>query len=156
MKTTKVHQLAQDIMTKEPVCAEPTMNIRQLAQLLEENEISGCPVVDSQGRVIGVVSKTDLLRRCAEGTRDHRPGALFAEIGEEEDERTEDPMACVDDFMTEDAATVSPTTPLSSVARLMVERRIHRIVVVDHENFPVGIITSLDLLAEFPSPTESA
>jgi CBS domain-containing protein len=52
-------RIAGDIMTKEPLCAEPATTFRQLARLFEENDISGCPVVDEEGKVIGVVSKTD-------------------------------------------------------------------------------------------------
>jgi CBS domain-containing protein len=122
-----------------------------LARLFEENEISGCPVVSGEGRVIGVVSKTDLLRRCSEGTPDQPPGFLLEVISDGEDEELiPEPLICVDDFMTEGAATVSPSTPVGRVAALMVERRIHRAIVVDSENFPLGVITTLDLLGAFP------
>jgi CBS domain-containing protein len=154
MNAIKTHATAQDIMTREPVCADQNMTIRQLARIFEENEISGCPVVDQEGRVVGVVSKTDLIRRCSEGTRDHPPGYLFEVISEEDDELIPDPLVCVEDFMTEEAATVRPAAPVEKVAALMVERRIHRVIVVDEENFPVGVITSLDLLAVFPGVGE--
>ncbi len=70
-----------------------------------------------------------------------------------EDEAREvvpEPLICVDDFMTPDPITVPSDERAAVIARLMSERKIHRVIVVDHEKFPVGIITSLDLLGAFP------
>ena len=153
MPAVKNELMAKDVMVPEPVCVEPAMTVRQLARVFEENEISGAPVVDKEGRVIGVVSKTDLIRRCSEGTADIPPAYLFEVLSEEsgEDEQViPEPLICVEDFMTRDAVMVTPNTPASLVARLMFEKRIHRVVIVDHDKFPVGIVTSLDLLGVFP------
>lgn len=154
---------AEDIMTPDPVCAEPATTIRQLARLFEENDISGCPVVNQEGKVVGVVSKTDLIRRCSEGTRDIPPAYLFEIVCEQggEDGAEDDgadppipePLVCVQDFMTESAVTVRPQTPVHEVAALMAERHIHRVIVVDEEQFPLGVITALDVLKVFPTPT---
>jgi CBS domain-containing protein len=136
-------------MTGAPVCVQPSATIRQLARLFNEHEISGAPVVDPQGRLIGMVSKTDLIRRCAEGIVEVPPAYMYELISEHRGEELElvpEPLVCVDDFMTADPATVSPETPIGEVARLMFERRIHRVVVTDRDQIPVGIITSLDLL----------
>lgn len=154
MTATKAHLKASDIMVEEPVCVEPSTTMRQLARLFEENEISGAPVIDAEGRLVGVVSKTDLIRKCSEGTVDIPPAYLFEALGEEsgEDEKViPEPLVCVEDFMTEDPVTVAPATPVAYVARLMHEKRIHRIIVIDHDKFPIGIITSLDLLGAFPN-----
>jgi CBS domain-containing protein len=155
MSTTKAPLTARHIMTNEPTCVDQTTTIRQLARLFEENEISGCPVVDEEGRVVGVVSKTDLIRQCFEGARDLSPDSLLDVISDdEEQELIPDNLVRVEEFMTENAATVTPATPIAKVVSLMVERRIHRVVVVDEENFPTGIITSLDLLKLFPGRPE--
>jgi len=150
---------AQDIMSPEPVCAEPGTTIRQLARLFEENDISGCPVVDQEGRVLGVVSKTDLIRRCSEGSGDIAPSYLFeivCESGDDGDDSggtgLQEPLICVQDFMTETAVSVRPTEAVHAVAALMVENHIHRVVVVDEERFPIGMITTLDILNVFPRP----
>lgn len=153
MPATKNNLSVASIMTREPVCAEPSMSMRQFAHLLEENEISGAPVVDSQGRVIGVASKSDLIRRCSEGTRDLPPGYLFEVIsdqGGDDEDVIPEPLICVQDFMSEDVETSRPDAPISQVARRMYDRHIHRVVVVDEENMPVGIVTSLDMLGAFP------
>lgn len=145
---------AADIMTPEPVCAEPSTRLRELARLFEEHEISGMPVVNQEGRVVGVVSKTDLIRRCVEGTAEIPPAYLFeilCEQGEDEPGGVmPEPLVCVQDIMTEDPLTVARDVSVGTIARLMYENRIHRVIVVDKENFPVGIITSMDLLGAFP------
>lgn len=149
-------------MTREPVCAEPATTIRQLARLFDDNDISGCPVVDQEGKTIGVVSKTDLIRRCSEGTAEVPPAYLFEIVCEQGANDggagyggpIPEPLICVQDFMTESAVTVRPSAPVHEVAALMADKHIHRLVVVDEEGFPVGIITTLDLLRVFPHPQQ--
>ncbi len=154
MTILKQDLTARDIMTPEPMCVEPSTTIRQLAMILEQNEISGAPVVDQQGRLIGIVSKSDLIRSCSEGTVDIPPAYLFEVLYEqgEEDDNSEiipEPLVCVQDFMTESPVTVSPKTPAAEIAKVMCERHIHRVIVVDYEKYPVGMITTLDLLRHF-------
>lgn len=156
MTCTKAQLRARDVMTPEPVCVEPSTTIRQLARILEENEVSGSPVVDSAGALVGVVSRTDLIRRCAEGTTEVPPKYLFEMIADQgggDDDEVEvsaEALICVDDFMTPDVVTAGPDAPVSEIARLMYERRIHRVIIADEERFPLGIVTSLDLLGVFP------
>jgi CBS domain-containing protein len=141
--------LARDIMIPEPICVEPSTTLRALAKILEENEISGAPVVNHAGHVVGVVSKTDLIRRCSSGADRLPPAYVFEAI---DTRAARDPdvipesLLCVDDLMTRDPVTVPATMPASEVARLMYQRRIHRVIVVDAQQFPLGIITSLDVL----------
>jgi CBS domain-containing protein len=154
MSVVKTELKARDVMTAEPVCVSPSTTIRELARVFEENEVSGVPVVNQEGLVVGIVSKTDLIRRCAEGTDEIPPAFLFEVLSEQGDEGETsevmpEPLVCVQDFMTEDPVMVSPEVSAASVAREMFERHIHRVVVVDEEKFPVGIITSLDLLGVF-------
>ncbi len=154
MAVLKADLQASDVMTREPVCVEPSTSIRTLARVFEEHEISGAPVVDVDGRVIGVVTKTDLIRRCAEGSPDLPPAYLFEAMCEQEsaDAMAEFPpeaIFCVEDFMTEDPLMVSPGMSAASIARELHERRIHRAIVVDAERHPVGVVTSLDLLGHF-------
>jgi CBS domain-containing protein len=154
MTALKTHLKARDVMTPEPVCVSPSATIRQLARILEEHEISGAPVVNQEGTLVGVVSKTDLIRRCSEGTIDVPPAYLFDVLDEQGDEESTEvipePLVCVQDFMTEDPITVAPNTAVERVAQIMYQKRIHRVVVVDEENFPLGILTTLDLLGAFP------
>jgi CBS domain-containing protein len=156
MSLVKSELKAKNVMTADPVCVQVSARIRELARVFEEHEISGVPVIDQEGRVIGVVSKTDLIRRCSEGTDDIPPAYLFevlSEQGVDEDESSEvipEPLVCVQDFMTEDPLMVGPEVSVAAVARLMFEKHIHRVIVADDEKFPLGIITSMDLLGVFP------
>ncbi|MBL9031493.1 MAG: CBS domain-containing protein [Phycisphaerae bacterium] len=150
----------RDIMTKEPVCVEPAMGIRQLARVLEENEISGAPVIGANGKLIGVVSKTDLVRRWLEGSEEHDElaGLLASEEDDEErdefDEDDDEPVRtadiAVEDFMSDDPITATPEETVGVVAKRMAESRVHRVIVVDGEFCPIGIVTSLDVLKAFP------
>ena len=153
MASAKLELIATDVMSPDPICVGPATTLRQLARTFAEYEISGAPVVDGQGRVVGLVSKTDLIRRCVEGVVDLPPAFLFemmADTDSEAGEMASEPSVCVEDFMTQDPVTVTANTPAGYVARLMFEKRIHRIIVMDHDKYPVGIITSLDLLGVFP------
>lgn len=153
MKPAKELNTARDVMTREPVCVEPWMTMIQLARMLSEYEISGAPVVDNQGCVIGMVSKTDLIQRCLDGLEGTPPGFLFemlAATGSASREMTAASEVRVEDFMSSDLVAVSPDTALTRIAALMSENRIHRVVVVDEKRKPIGIITSLDVLGAFP------
>jgi predicted transcriptional regulator len=147
MPATKTRTI-DTIMTREPVCIDPAASIRDLARIFDEYEISAVPVIAADGRVIGIVSKTDLIHRCAEGIDDTSPAYLFemlSEEGDDSDFAMETPIS-VDDFMTEDPITVRPDEPVSTAAQRMVEARVHHLVVVDGGGFPVGIVTSMDML----------
>ncbi|MEK6702594.1 MAG: CBS domain-containing protein [Planctomycetota bacterium] len=151
MRIAKASLTARDVMTIDPVCVTPATRLRELATIFEEHEISGVPVIDQQGRVVGVVSKTDLIRRCSQGTDEIPPAFLFEVLSEQGDddvsEAMPEPLVCVDDIMTPDPLMVSPDVTAAEVARIMADKRVHRVIVTDADLFPIGIITSLDLLA---------
>ncbi|MBX3384478.1 MAG: CBS domain-containing protein [Phycisphaeraceae bacterium] len=156
MSLVKSELKAKDVMTADPVCVPRSARIRELARVFEEHEISGVPVTDQHGKVIGVVTKTDLIRRCAEGTEDIPPAYLFEVLSEQgvvENEASgviPEPLVCVEDFMTENPLTVGPDLSAAAVARMMFEKRVHHVIVADDEKFPIGIITSMDLLGVLP------
>jgi CBS domain-containing protein len=142
-----------EIMSSEPVTVEPGTTIRELARLLEEHEISGVPVVDQQERVVGVVSKSDLIRRLWEGSQEEAPGYLFELLADEAGEDVElmpEQLVVVGDFMTEDVVMVGPTAAIADVSRQMAAAGIHRVIVVDADQRAVGIVTSLDILRVYP------
>lgn len=150
---TKQRIKAGDIMVSEPVCVERSTTIHELARVFEENGISGAPVVDPEGRLVGIVSKSDLIRHSKQGTLDLPPAFLFEVISEQggpEEDLAVESSICVEDFMTEDPVTVLAETPAGEVARKMFEGRFHRVVVVDAQRYPIGIITSMDMLGAFP------
>jgi CBS domain-containing protein len=141
-------------MTPDPICVGADTSARELARILESNAISGVPVVDSLNRIIGVASKTDLLRRCVEGPLGSRPGTFFESLAEGLGTGTDmDPeeLGTVEEFMTTEPVTGRPDEPLGTVARRMADEGVHRVVVIDNRRHVVGIVTSLDLLRQFPA-----
>lgn len=121
-----------DVMTTggpEPVLVIPqNISLESAAGILLRGQVSGAPVVDAEGRCVGVLSALDFLRVAETGGT--------AGLGRE-----------VRDCMTVDVVTVSPRVSLTEVARMMVDAHIHRVVVVDAEQRPIGIVTSTDVLA---------
>lgn len=145
---------ASDIMTAEPVCIDLGSTIRQVARLFDEHEISGAPVVDSAGRLVGVVSRTDLVRRYTSGEDDRDPrmlAELFSYENEDDEGLMPEQIIAVDDFMTDDPVTAGPAAPVKDVAAKMVAARVHRVIIVDRDNTPIGIVTSLDLVKALAS-----
>jgi CBS domain-containing protein len=100
-------------------------------RLLELSEVSGLPVVDGAGRLVGVISQTDLLR----GASNHRAPA-----------RRGHPVLRVADLMTSPAITVELMTPLSEAARLMLAEKVHRVVAVNAAGHPIGVLSSMDFV----------
>ena len=130
------------------------MSVRELATFLIDHEISGAPVEDADGRLVGLVSTTDLARNAAETgsleETDEHPffhswagGGLdaddLAELHIEEDGLT------VGEIMTPTVFAVDVKAPVSHVARSMLDGHLHRLLVIDDERV-VGIVSTSDLL----------
>ena len=148
-KTRHVKELMNpDIMT---VADDMTTN--ELARYLIEREISGAPVVDSEGQLIGVVSMTDIGRNVAEPSDDEssRGSSFYGDTAadltlEDLGQRyVEERVVTVRDVMTPVIHNVPVTASVPEAARIMVDQHIHRLIVTQGKE-PVGIITSLDLL----------
>jgi len=150
---TETKTRVRDVMSRNPICVTGAADARELARLFDENDVSGVPVVDAQDRVVGVVSRTDLLHRCVEGPPGSRPGGAFLEaLGESASLGGFDPeeLGLVQDFMTDPPVTATPDETVKAVARRMAEERVHRIVVIDERGHAVGIVTTLDIMSVFP------
>jgi len=146
---------ARDVMNPEVLTVRVDLTVRELAAFLTEHQISGAPVVDRDGRVVGVVSVTDVAENDAErpGLVDDPSGPGFAVRGWEERMNPEDVRSLhvesddllVRDIMTPTVYTVPDDTPVPKLARAMVAGRIHRLLVT-RKSRVVGIVTSLDLV----------
>jgi predicted transcriptional regulator len=142
----------KDLMNPDIMTVTDEMTTEELARYLVEREISGAPVVDSQGHLIGVVSMTDIGRNLAEpsdltssrGSSFYRDDVdlNLEDLGQR---YVEERPVTVRDVMTPAIHQVSVTASVAEVARIMVEQHIHRLVVTQGKE-PVGIITSMDLL----------
>ena len=129
-------------MTTDLITVTPTTPIREFARTCVEDNISGAPVLNLDGSLAGLVSKTDLLERLLEADPRHiqeTESLTDMWLGEE------NPIA---EIMVEKVVSVTPDTLVSEIAQHMAEQRIHRIVVIEN-NRCVGMITSLDLLSNF-------
>jgi CBS-domain-containing membrane protein len=135
---------AADVMTRDVVSIPTKLSVRGAAHRLLRAQISGAPVVDPDGRCVGVLSAIDLMRWVEEGPPPPpAAGASPWQLGALADV----PVQTVADHMTADLVTATPDMSLGELARRMLDARVHRMVVLDEEGRPVGIITSTDLLA---------
>jgi CBS domain-containing protein len=140
---------ANDLMSREVVCLHQEMTMQEAARLLILDRISGAPVVDGAGKCVGVISTTDFFM-ANHSDRVINPGCGHSQcvITEWASIQTEDlPLESVREYMTADPVTVPPSTSIGKLAQRMIDAHIHRIIVVDAEQRPTGIVTSTDLLA---------
>ena len=189
---------ADDLMKPDVVRLPEEMPLRDAARLLLRNQIGGAPVVDGQGKCVGVFSAIDFLRLSevrADATRPtapplpitcsfqrkHRtsdgkevtlctlpPGVCPIQV-KQEGPGGETLIVCsqphcvlvdwqvvdveklptdeVRRFMTPDPVTARPATSIRILARMMIDAHIHRVIVVDEERRPIGVVSSTDLLA---------
>jgi CBS domain-containing protein len=152
-RTLKSVIRVKDVMINKPVSVQATATPRELARVLTEHAISGVPVVDGRRRVIGVVSRTDLLQWCVRGGLGFGTNDLLSSLAEGAIGTRIDAidLGIVADFMTTEPVTAGSDEPLDEVARRMVEHQIHRLIVVDRDGRLQGIITTMDLLRVFPA-----
>ena len=123
---------ASDVMEKGVVSVSPELPVAELESFLSSEEISGAPVVDDTGKLLGIVSQTDVIRALSEESSD----ALHELLA---------PDLTVEQIMTSSVLTVTEDEDVKRVARKLVDGHVHRAIVVDGDGVS-GIITSFDLL----------
>lgn len=141
---------AQDIMQKDVVTIGPDATIRELAELMATNKISGVPVVDSKGALLGVVSEGDVILQDADLHFPHYvqifESVIYLESVRKFEERFKKAFgAKVSDVMSTEVLTVEPSATVREVATLMADREVNRVPVVVAGRV-VGIITRGDLV----------
>jgi CBS domain-containing protein len=137
-------------MTTGVVAVRADTPYREMAAMVREHRVSGFPVVDDAGKVIGVVSETDLLAVAAAdpdpgpspAPRSWRPHRKHITTGQ----------ATAGDLMTHPAVTVSPDELVKSAARLMYSLKLQRLPVVDRDGQLAGIVSRSDVLSVFTRP----
>lgn len=134
---------AKDIMSTTIRKARPDWFINQLAKLFAENSISGAPVEDEDGNVLGVVSATDIVRYSRGGDRDEKKGYSDKDL---------QIMAFgsrihvkVHEIMSSSVIEVVEETAVQKVAATMIDQEVHRVFVTRDEKI-VGVISTVDLL----------
>jgi CBS domain-containing protein len=127
--------LVADLMTIDPVTVPVDASIEEAARLLHANSVTGLPVVDGFGALVGVISQTDLV-----GVIDSPVGRLI---------RARPSGLRVGELMSSPAITVPMTGSLRDAARRMVDSRVHRLITTDDAGRPVGVLSAIDLVTLF-------
>ncbi len=138
---------ARDVMTRKVVSISPEASIAEMGQSMLDNKISGLPVVDNAGHLVGIVSEGDCLRRVETGTERKRPRWLEFLVGPGRlsAEYIRSHSLKVADVMTQPAIAITEDTPLQEIVHLMESRRIKRLPVV-RDRKVVGIVSRANLL----------
>lgn len=147
---------ASDLMNPEVLTVQEDMTVRELASFLLENEISGAPVADAEGRLVGVVSLVDIAAVASGASGEDRRGTDGAgffgpdwDDGLDEEDMEDLPSdqdgLRVADIMTPQIYSVTEDATVSEIASLMLKGHLHRLLVT-REDRAIGIITTSDLL----------
>ncbi|HVM24088.1 MAG TPA: CBS domain-containing protein [Candidatus Limnocylindrales bacterium] len=122
----------EDLMTIDPVTVSADATIEEAEELLRRNRITGLPVVDVSGRLVGVISQTDLLYLAMPSVQ-----ALI---------RHRDSGIRVGEVMSTPPVTIDGELRIGAAARVMDEGRLHRLVAVDRTGRPIGVISAMDFV----------
>src|SRR3974390_640645 len=143
---------AQDVMTREVVSSGPDASIIEAVRTMLQHKISGLPVVDASGRLHGIITEGDFLRRAETGTQRRQPRWLEFLLGPGRlaTEYVHASGRKVDEVMTPDVYTVTEDAPLEQVVHLMERHRVKRIPVMRGDNV-VGIVTRANLMRALAS-----
>jgi CBS domain-containing protein len=135
-------------MSTHVIAARQSATFKELAAMLHSQRVSAFPVVDEDNKVIGIVSETDLLAKEAlEGTVPHTLASLPQQ---REGARVSGLTAA--DLMTAHVVTIGPDEPVSHAARLMYNKRVKRLPVIDDDGALVGIVSRSDVLSVYSKP----
>lgn len=140
----------RDVMTTTVLAVRRETPLKEVARLLVERRISGLPVIDDEGQVVGVVSEADLLVKeqgpdaVPRGTLDR----LLGESGQARQLRAKAEARTAGEAMTAPAITIDAAASVHRAAAQMIERRVNRLPVVDAGRL-VGIVTRADLVRSF-------
>jgi CBS domain-containing protein len=132
------HLCVADLMTIDPCLITRTASVVEAEELMSRQRVSGLPVVDELGALVGVVSQTDLMYLTRPRVR-----SLM--------ERWETPLT-VQEIMSAPPVTVPSTMSLQNAARVMSEHDVHRVVAVDRKARPIGVLSATDFVQLAASP----
>jgi CBS domain-containing protein len=144
--------LVRDVMDADPVTVRPDTDVQTLVRTLRQHELQGVPVVDEDGRCVGIVTESDLVIPDEEGDL-HLPhyinlfgGTVFLEpIRHFEDRLRKALASTAGDMMTRNPTTVSPDTDVHEAARVIAESGHNRLPVTEDDRL-VGVVTRVDVL----------
>jgi len=141
---------ASEIMTREVIAVQPDTPVSEIARLLNRSDVSGVPVVDPNGTVVGIITELDLILRNA---RLHFPTyirILDSIIYLQDPRRYRQDLqralgTTAEEIMTREVISITPDTDVEDIATLMVEKRVNPIPILEGKRL-VGIISRADLI----------
>jgi len=139
---------ARDVMVSPVITARKSATVREVAKILLEKRISAVPVVDNVGKLVGIVTESDLMRRAEAGTEHPYSWWVHFIAGDAmiAADYVKSHAAKVEDVMTSDVVTATPETPLHEIASLFEEHRIKRVPIIDKDGSLVGIVSRANLI----------
>ncbi|MDN3028984.1 CBS domain-containing protein [Streptomyces sp. S.PB5] len=140
------HRTIADLMTHDVIRARRDMPFKEIVKLLAENDVTAVPVVDELGHPLGVVSEADLLRKCC-AQADPSGHAPIPHLEAWEQAKAEGTRA--EELMSSPAVCARPEWTAAEAARLMADRNVKRLPVVDEADRLQGIVSRADLLRIF-------
>jgi CBS domain-containing protein len=140
----------KDVMTTPVVAVRRGATFKEMAATLRQYRVSAFPVLDEDGKVIGVVSEADMLAK--EALNGTRAGAVTAMLHRRERDKADGLTA--GDLMTHPAVTVTPADTVEHAARLMYTLRVKRLPVIDAGGYLIGIVSRTDVLAVYDRPDD--
>lgn len=146
-----MHRTVRDVMTREVATVTGSAGFKEIVRIMQEQGVSAVPVVDDRGRLVGIVSEADLLLKEEYEPERESEGRLLSFRGRKAERRKAAGLIATH-LMTTPVETVEPDATLSKAARLMHERKVKRLPVVDAEGTVVGIVSRADLLRVFLRP----
>lgn len=136
--------LVKDVMTKGVISISKYESVMHVADILNEKNISGLPVVDKEDKVLGIITQADILSMVGVSREHTFKDLLKYLLGEKLPERKMGDH--VGDIMTTPAITINPEATIAETIRIMDDKRIRRLTVVDGDHRLIGIITRADIL----------
>lgn len=132
------------VMSTNPISIGPDADLHAAARLLGENKVSGLPVVDDERRVVGLISEADVLSMTGIHRTHTFRDVVRHVLGEPVPRRRQGTR--VGDFMTSPAITITPDADIRDAARMLDEKRVKRLPVVDDDHRLVGVISRADIV----------
>lgn len=141
----------KEIMSTDVITVSTDESVEQCAKLLQEHNISGLPVLDAAGKVAGMVTEGDLIRRAsrvkAPGYLEILGGLIYLGSPKKFVDELQRAMSLeAGQLMTKDVISVMPDDSVEKAATLMVEKKISRLPVIDTEGKLVGIVSRRDIM----------
>ena len=141
-----------DLMTADVVTVRPGTPLKEAARLMVAARVSGLPVTDDAGVLVGIITEGDYLHREIERERPHRHGLLDALLGGEAHSLAV--AETVGEAMRSPVVTIDPDATLAEAARVMSAKDVKRLPVLGREGEVIGIISRADVVAAFTRPDE--